>query len=208
MAADRQPPDPVTFAGGVLTRYRHVCAFLNGPEEAATVLDPFIAQGLNRGDRLVYLVDPTDSAAPINRLRHLGYDAAALLEDRRCEVRTWTETYLAGGGFDHQAMLDLLEELLHAEAPPIRMICDMGWAANRADIADYVIEYEARANFVHPDHEHIAICSYDAAAFDGAFIIDILRTHPMVLIGGMLQENPFFVAPAEFLEERTRRTTG
>lgn len=35
--------------------------------------------------------------------------------------------------------------------------------------------------------------------------MDILRTHPMVIIGGVLQENPFFVAPAEFLRELHER---
>ena len=78
----------------------------------------------------------------------------------------------------------------------------MGWAADRADVAEHLIEFEARANFIHAHHEHVVICSYEATKFDGSFIIDILRTHPMVLIGGMLQENPFFVPPSEFLEER------
>ena len=32
-------------------------------------------------------------------------------------------------------------------------------------------------------------------------MIDILRTHPMVIIGGTLHENPFFVPPEEFLRE-------
>jgi len=31
--------------------------------------------------------------------------------------------------------------------------------------------------------------------------MDIMRTHPMVIIGGTLQENPFFVPPEEFLLE-------
>jgi hypothetical protein len=38
-------------------------------------------------------------------------------------------------------------------------------------------------------------------------IIDIMRTHPMVIVGGVLQENPFFVPPAEFLEELRSRTS-
>jgi hypothetical protein len=37
--------------------------------------------------------------------------------------------------------------------------------------------------------------------------MDILRTHPMVIIGGILQENPFFVAPDRFLEEIRGRAT-
>ena len=59
-----------------------------------------------------------------------------------------------------------------------------------------------RANFIHADHEHIVICAYNTTEFDGAFVIDVLRTHPLVVVGGMLQENPFFVPPATFLEER------
>ena len=33
-----------------------------------------------------------------------------------------------------------------------------------------------------------------------------MRTHPMVVVGGVLQQNPFFVPPDEFLRElRARR---
>jgi hypothetical protein len=36
--------------------------------------------------------------------------------------------------------------------------------------------------------------------------MDILRTHPVAIIGGVLQENPFFVPPDQFLLEiRERR---
>jgi hypothetical protein len=31
--------------------------------------------------------------------------------------------------------------------------------------------------------------------------MDILRTHPMVIVGGVLKENPFFVPPDEMLRE-------
>ena len=179
---------------------------MNEQGETDAVLDPFIRQGIDGGDKLLYLVDPAESAAPVNRLRHLGYDAGALLEHHRAEVRTWTETYLRGGQFDQAEMLELLDDVLVGhDSPRIRMWCDMGWAADRADVAEHLIEFEARANFIHAHHEHVVICAYEATKFDGSFIIDILRTHPMVLIGGMLQENPFFVPPSEFLEERGPR---
>jgi hypothetical protein len=32
-----------------------------------------------------------------------------------------------------------------------------------------------------------------------------MRTHPMIIIGGILQENPFFVPPDEFLRELRKR---
>ena len=36
--------------------------------------------------------------------------------------------------------------------------------------------------------------------------MDILRTHPMAIISGILQQNPFFVPPDEFLRELRERT--
>ena len=35
--------------------------------------------------------------------------------------------------------------------------------------------------------------------------MDILRTHPMVIVGGVLQVNPFWVTPDEFLRELDAR---
>jgi len=35
--------------------------------------------------------------------------------------------------------------------------------------------------------------------------MDIMRTHPMVLMGGLLRENPFFVPPDAMLQELRQR---
>jgi hypothetical protein len=47
------------------------------------------------------------------------------------------------------------------------------------------------------------------ARFGANVILDIFRTHPMVLIGGRLQLNSFFVPPGHMLlelQERRRRS--
>jgi hypothetical protein len=36
-------------------------------------------------------------------------------------------------------------------------------------------------------------------------VIDIMRTHPMVIVGGILQENPFYVPPDAMLKELRER---
>jgi hypothetical protein len=35
--------------------------------------------------------------------------------------------------------------------------------------------------------------------------VDIMRTHPMIIVGGLLQRNPFFVPPDEFLRQLRAR---
>jgi hypothetical protein len=36
-------------------------------------------------------------------------------------------------------------------------------------------------------------------------VVDVMRTHPMVIIGGALHENPFYVPPERLLIEMRER---
>lgn len=38
-------------------------------------------------------------------------------------------------------------------------------------------------------------------------VIDIMRAHPMVILGGILQRNPFFVPPEQFVSDFRKRRT-
>jgi len=49
-------------------------------------------------------------------------------------------------------------------------------------------------NDVWRSHDDAIVCVYDLAKFGGDTVVDIMRTHPMIIIGGILQHNPFFVA--------------
>lgn len=202
--ADEPMYQPVSFAGGVLDRHRHVCAFVNSRDEEYRVFDPFVADGLASGDKLMYVVNPANRASIVRHLRRLGFDATHLLSQHRCEVRGWSETYLSEGRFSQETMLAVLDDVFGiSPSPRIRMIVDMGWAAGEPELE--LIEYEVRANNAHPKYEHIAICVYDTSKFGADVMIDVLRTHPMALIGGVLQVNPFFTPMAEFLEELSAR---
>ncbi len=72
--------------------------------------------------------------------------------------------------------------------------------------ANPLVEYETRVNYMWPRRKDAVICVYDLAKFGGHIVMDIIiRTHPMVLIGGIMQENPFFQPPDEFLREVRER---
>jgi hypothetical protein len=58
----------------------------------------------------------------------------------------------------------------------------------------------------HRSREESEMSESDATIrYRAAFIIDVMRTHPMIIVGGLLQENPFYTPPEEFLRQlRTR----
>jgi len=196
---------PIPFAGSQLDETRHVCAFFNSDEEEYRVLLPFIRDGFQCGHKAIHVLNPDQHQDHLQRLAHAGIDTEAARQSGRLELRTNIETYLPDGRFDQDRMLEVFEQLASGNAkggfPLSRICCRMDWAAEDRSQVDDVIEFESRVNNVWRRHEDAVICTYPLGKFGGDTVIDILRTHPMVIIGGILQRNPFFVPPEEFLRE-------
>jgi len=92
--------------------------------------------------------------------------------------------------------------------PLTRIVCRMDWVPDGQSHIDDLIEFEARVNDVWCRHDDAVICTYRLSKFSGDAVIDIMRTHPLVIVGGILQHNPFFVPPGEFLREIRARRAG
>src|SRR5438045_8804101 len=67
------------------------------------------------------------------------------------------------------------------------------WASGDWPGVDDFLEYECRLNDIIPQYKDAVICLYNLTKCGGNLILDVMRTHPMILIGGIVQENPFFV---------------
>jgi hypothetical protein len=202
-------PPPISLAGSQLSETRHVCAFFNSDEEEYRVLLPFIKEGLESGDKAVHVLNPKQRQDHLQRLRTAGIDPAAAQESEQLELRVNTEVYLPDGRFDQDRMLQVFEQLASGNAadgfPLNRICCRMDWAVEDRSHVDDVIEFESRVNDVWRRHDDAVICTYHLGQFGGDAVIDIMRTHPLVIVGGILQQNPFFVPPDEFLAEFRQR---
>ena len=63
-----------------------------------------------------------------------------------------------------------------------------------------------RLNEFLPNYDDPVICTYDANLLTAPFAVDILRTHPVVIVGNILIENSFFTSPQDFIREVQSRT--
>jgi hypothetical protein len=195
----------VQFAGGNLGGQRHICAFFNSTDEEHRVLRSFIKDGFDRGDKAFHLVDPGQREEHLRRLAEAGINVRRAIDSGQLEVRRWQDAYLRGDRFDQNAMLALIEEVLQsadtAGYPLTRLVAHMEWALLDKPGVDNLVEYETRLNYVLPKYDDPVVCTYDLSKFGASVTMDILRTHPVAIIGGVLQENPFFVPPDQFLLE-------
>ncbi len=83
----------------------------------------------------------------------------------------------------------------------LRIMGNMDWVFTDLPGSDKLIEYEAEVNEVLSRNRQPAVCVYDISKLSGGMMMDLLRTHPLTLIGGIVQENPFYTEPARMLEE-------
>jgi hypothetical protein len=199
----------VRLAGSILDRSRHVCAFFHHKEEEYRVFLPFIKEGFDQGDRVIHMIDARNRPEFLRRLQAAGIDVAEAERKGQFEVRGWEDAQLREGRFDQNRMLELLEEVLAEGStqgfPLTRVMANMEWALeDRPGLEDF-LEFEIRVNYLAPRYDDVVCCTYDLARFRANVIMNVLRTHPMVIIGGVLQENPFFVPPDEFLCELRER---
>src|SRR6266850_2320502 len=200
----------VQCAGGSLGQHRHIFAFFNGLDEEHRVLGSFIKEGFEQGDKAFHIVDPELQGEHLKRLAEAGIDVEQATGTGQLEVRPWQDAYLRGDRFDQDAMLALLEEILQSGAaggyPLTRLLAHMDWALLDKPGVDDLLEYETRINYVLPKYEDPVICTYDLTRVRSTVAMDIMRTHPVVIMGGLLHDNPFFVPPDQFLLEiRERR---
>lgn len=201
----------VRLGGTDLAQARHICAFFNSAEENYRALMPFIKDGFDRGEKAFHIVDPALRADHCDRLRRAAIPVETAMESGQLEVREWEEAYLRGGHFDQNAMLTLIEQVLRNGKsqgfPLTRLVANMEWALEDRPGVHDIVEYESRLNFILPQYDDPVVCVYDLAQFDAQTVMDILRTHPVALVGGILHENPFYVPPTEFLAEFQKQSS-
>lgn len=201
---------PFTICGESFTAPMHICAFFDSKEEQYEVIGPYMIEGLNNNEEVINIIESAGHSAHCNCLSKAGVPVDQKLASKQLKVLASEETYLKGGSFAAEKMLNLLEEALNdskkAGYESVRACGDMVWALKNVPGTDELIEYEARLNLLTPKHSCSLVCMYDVNRFSGRLIADILATHSHVILNGKIHKNPHYIEPLEFLPSLFRRS--
>lgn len=192
------------LATATFREHYHACAFVSGPAEEQAVIDPFLFEGMKRGEKAVYIVDPVKQSGHEHRLG-AGCPTRDLLE-----VTTWNEAHLKGGSFNEQRMMTGLDEMLKTHAasgrPPMRLVGQMDWVFSSPPGIEQLVSYEASVNELLNRGKTPTVCVYDLRKLKGSMMMDLLRAHPLTVVNGVIYENPFYTPAHELLRELEQRT--
>ena len=179
----------------------HVCVFYPSLAERDEILIPFLREGVAAGDKCVMIVDSDEPAAVLS-----AFGPEVDLQQSGLEVLRSQDTYFSDGYFSGEAMLSFWDRTMSAALSEgftfARLAGEMTWALRQLPGVSELVEYEAQLNLLLPQYPQVALCFYELDVFSGELLVDVLKTHPKVLIGGMVLDNPYYLAPDEFLAMR------
>ena len=187
-----------------LRPHDHLCLIYDTKEEWREAVVPFIAIGLGRGEKCIYIMDTSTSEDIRRYLAQEGVDVAAAESAGQLVIFHHTEAYTRDGAFDPDAMITLLiQETKRALAqgyPALRVTGEMTWVYHGDIGMDKLLEYEAKLNRdLFPHYPYVAICQYDRNRFEPEVIKGVIMTHPLVIHGSHIYENLYYIPPEEFL---------
>jgi len=181
----------------------HVCCFYETAEKQRAVLMPFLREGLERGEKVVYILDVSRVEAILAYLRRDGVDIEPYLARGQMAFLTRDETYMQEGVFDPDKMIALLQaqtdQALAEGYPALRVTGETGWALRGLPGSERLIEYEAKVNESFTSSKCVALCQYDWRAFGPQLLMDVLSTHPIAVVNAMLYDNFYYMSPATAL---------
>jgi hypothetical protein len=193
----------------VFSGVHHLCAFFRSKDEAFRTLAPFISEGLAAGEKAIHIITANLREAYGRRMSEIDIDVDALTGSGQLEVMSWPKNP-RHGSVDVDAAIAMIDHMFTAASEEgysrTRVIGDMDWVLEEGIHDTDFIALEARLNEVYERHNVRVICAYDLTRFSGSVVLDVMRTHPAAIIGGIFQHNPFYVPPAQMLQELSERS--
>ena len=189
----------------------HICGLYSNHAQRDQILLPFLEAGLAAGDKCICVVDGTDPHEVVTALGARA-DAAAVVANNQLEVIRAPDMYMRSGGFSADEVISswkaaMSDVMYDGRFDVVRAV--ETWS--RRDVVpdtDELMLLESEMNRFLPLFPQVVVCLYDIDRFGSGIIVDLLKTHPRMLIGGMLVENPYYTSPDELLHRGERGFSG
>ena len=181
----------------------HLCCLFETDEEHRAILVPYLRQGLERNEKVLYVSAERPAETILDYLRDDGVVVEPYLQRGQLAFTSFEGAYVPGGTFHPESVIARLasetERAIQQGYGALRVTGEGAWVKHRLPSAEPLIRYEALLNRFIPHHPCVALCQYDCRHFEPAQLLDVLRTHPHVVVGIEVCENPYFIPPDEFL---------
>lgn len=178
----------------------HLCVIYETREEQFSAVVSFFKTGLELGEKCLYIADENTPQAIAAAMGNAGIKGDAGVLSGTLTIVHRQDACLKNGDFDPEWMMKFLREAVEdAEVDgytTVRVSCENTWMPDgRRDTLDRLVDYECRLNEFFPKHNVLAMCQYDRNRFRPETLLQVIRSHPLVISGGFVCSNPHYIPP-------------
>lgn len=174
----------------------HLCSFYETKEEQFQIVLPFLANGLAKAEKCVYLTDENTAAEIKAGLLMRDVPVGRYLQSGQLRIVTARDSYLRDGRFDPHAIISFfsssIDEAVKEDYTGLRVAGETSWILRDLRSLDDWIAWEAMVNVAFRNRPFKGLCQYNVKRFFGDMVVKVLKTHPRVLLGLDLFENVFY----------------
>ena len=171
----------------------HIAYFWESDEEFAEGVG-FLETGLRQGDYCVIFGHPEANGRVLKILGDRGFGAPAL------EGRA---TVLGGKPVANDMLSEIggtFQKAVEGGARLIRLLGNIGWEHPDWPAEHAIMEFEAQVTNACRNFPCLVVCMYDVRSLSGKIVVAAgLKTHPLTMCGGGLEENHHYVPAAQYL---------
>jgi DNA-binding winged helix-turn-helix (wHTH) protein len=190
-----------------LSEHTHAGHVYESHDEQLDVTVAFFRASLDQRVRCVYVHDQEDDAAAVHSLARAGLDVSAEVESAAFLLADRRTMQSALGAFEVENLLTFMEdraaEASAAGYESVHGLGDMGWTIPSDPVQERLAVYESRVTGAVNALPASVLCQYDRRRFADGALLDVISTHPWLVIAGTLCQNPYHVPEGAFpLRER------
>jgi DNA-binding CsgD family transcriptional regulator len=188
----------------------HLCAFHSGPVERDDLVVEFLHAGLRTGDMCVCLLDGMGTLDGLGRHMPRGAQSTSG-SSPHLEVGSVWNICERSRGFTVDQMVTYIANAAAVAAerdfPRLRVAMEMSSVLPGPPCSEEYVAYESAINRVVKETASALMFLYDLEQFGTGMLIDVLKTHPTVLVGRAVLDNRHVLSPADYFASQGHRNT-
>lgn len=183
----------------------HICQLYNKVEEIRSVTARLLHVGLNASERCLFAGTPASVRELEEALEKLGADVTEAKERGQLQLQSDREPFLIGKRFDPYHLLSTHNTFIaqaHRDGwHGVRISIDMTWLTRDVATPEQILKYEAASDavFTFQNAPIIALMHYDYSKLPGALVVELLKLHPIAVVGKYIKRNPYYLNSEQYL---------
>jgi len=179
----------------------HICALYSGAAERDRLLFPFLREGMREGDKCLCLIDDAEMASSVRDWAEGWPGGGQPMRSEQLDVDRTSDAFLDSGRFSVEHMKSFLSGRMALAAESdfamLRAAGEMSGVLPQLGGADDLFVYESVVSQIVEDMPAVFMCMYDLQGFGVSMLVDVLRTHPKVLLDRTVLDNPHYLTQVE-----------